>query len=67
KILNPSSIKRLTKKLIEHYNKMLSSNNDELKSLDKRLKEIDFEIGNIVNAISRWTTSKLKKLEYPAI
>ncbi len=53
KILNPSSIKRLTKKLIEHYNKMLSSNNDELKSLDKRLKEIDFEIGNIVNAISQ--------------
>ncbi len=53
KILNPSSIKRLTKKLIEHYNKMLTSNNDELKNLDKRLKEIDFEIGNIVNAISQ--------------
>ncbi|EKQ57255.1 MULTISPECIES: recombinase family protein [unclassified Clostridium] len=53
KILNPSSIKKLTKKLIAHYSKMINDNADELKQLDKRLKELQFEIDNIVEAISK--------------
>lgn len=31
----------------------MNNNTDELKSLKKRLKEIQFEIDNIVNAISQ--------------
>lgn len=53
KILNPTSIKSLTKKLIAYYEKMMDSNTDELKDLEKRLKEIQFEIDNIVEAISK--------------
>ncbi len=53
KILNPSSIKSLSRKLIAHYKKMMTSNTDELKSLEKRLKELQFEIDNIVIAISQ--------------
>ena len=53
KILNPTSIKSLTKKLIAYYEKMMDSNTDELKDLEKRLKEILFEIDNIVEAISK--------------
>ena len=50
KILNPTSIKGLTNKLIAYYEKMMDSNTDELKDLEKRrrLKEIQFEIDNIV-------------------
>lgn len=53
KILNPTSIKGLTNKLIAYYEKMMNSNTDELKDLEKRLKEIQFEIDNIVDAISK--------------
>lgn len=53
KILNPSSIKSLSRKLIAHYKKMITSNTDELKGLEKRLKELQFEIDNIVTAISQ--------------
>ena len=53
KILNPVCIKSLTKKLIAHYKKMINSNTGELNSLGNRLKELQFEIDNIVNAISQ--------------
>ena len=53
KILNIASIKRLTKNLITHYKKMLNTNTCELKSLDKRLKELEFEMNNLLNAISQ--------------
>ena len=52
KILNLASIKILTKKLIAHSKKMIN-NTDELKSLGNHLKELQFEIDNIVNAISQ--------------
>lgn len=53
KILNPSSIKSLTRKLITYYEKVMTSNTDELKCLEKRLKDLQFEIDNIVAAISQ--------------
>jgi site-specific DNA recombinase len=53
KILNPASIKSLTKKLIVHYENMMNNNTDELKQLEKRTKQIQFEIDNIVEAISK--------------
>lgn len=53
RILNPSSIKILTKSLIDHYNRMTSANTEELKALEKRSRALQFEIDNIINAISQ--------------
>lgn len=53
KILNPLSIKSLTEKVLDSYKKTMNNNTTNLKSLEKHLNEIQFEIDNIVKAISQ--------------